>query len=117
MQCVSNVGVLPVNTYILGYCKDTMHDGTATRPCSFYLEPQDESTMCGRNDFFIHGCYCCTAGDSTIPPTAGCSAGCIIMNVENRQKLRVGDIVNVIRNDPLYNDFIDGYREVEKISE
>ena len=39
------------------------------------------------------------------------------MNVENRQKLRVGDIVNVIRNDPLYNDFIDGYREVEKISE
>ncbi|KAL4493589.1 hypothetical protein ABPG72_004082 [Tetrahymena utriculariae] len=98
-QCVVNVGVLPANTYKLGYCKDLMHE-TTTRPCSFYLDPQDESKMCGRNDFFIHGCQCCTEGDTTQPPVGGCSAGCIIMNIENRQKLRVGDIVYVVRNDP-----------------
>jgi len=99
-QCVSNVGVLPVNTYKLGYCKDLMHT-TTVRPCSFYLDPQDESKMCGRSDFFIHGCQCCTSGDTTAPPIGGCSAGCIVMNVQNRQKLRVGDIVNVVKNDPL----------------
>ncbi len=51
--------------------------------------------MCGRCDFFIHGCGCCTKGDDTNPPQAGCSAGCIVMSYINRKKIRVGDTVIV----------------------
>jgi len=51
--------------------------------------------MCGRNDFLVHGCSCCTSDDTTVPPVGGCSAGCIVMNFENRIKLRVGDTVFV----------------------
>lgn len=51
--------------------------------------------MCGRSAFFIHGCACCTPGDDTTPPTAGCSAGCIVMSYANRRKLRVGDTLIV----------------------
>lgn len=94
-QCVSNVGPLPATTYKLGYCKNTMHDPPVQRPCAFYLEPQKPSEMCGRSAFFIHGCACCTTGDDTTPPTAGCSAGCIVMNYANRRKLRVGDTIIV----------------------
>ena len=94
-QCVSNVGPLPATVYKLGYCKNTMHDPPVQRPCAFYLEPQKPSEMCGRSAFFIHGCACCTPGDDTTPPTAGCSAGCIVMNYAHRRKLRVGDTLIV----------------------
>ena len=97
MQCVSNVGPLPAARYKLGYCKNTMHTPAVTRPCSFYLEPQEPSKMCGRSAFFVHGCQCCTSGDHSTPPVAGCSAGCIVINQDQRIKLRVGDTVNVIQ--------------------
>jgi hypothetical protein len=93
-QCVSNVGPLPATTYKLASCVNVMHE-TVQRPCAFYLDPQKPSEMCGRSAFFIHGCACCTSGDDTTPPTAGCSAGCIVMNYANRRKLRVGDTLIV----------------------
>jgi predicted nucleic acid-binding Zn ribbon protein len=64
------------------------------------MEPQNSKKMCGRSEFFIHGCGVCSKGDSTEPPVGGCSEGCIIMNHENRKKLRVGDIINVVAKDP-----------------
>jgi hypothetical protein len=51
--------------------------------------------MCGRGEFFIHGCACCTTGDDSNPPAAGCSAGCIILSYANRRKIRVGDTLIV----------------------
>ena len=99
-QCVVNTGPLPAARYKLGYCQNTMHSPAVTRPCSFVLEPQEPSKMCGRSAFFVHGCECCTAGDLTQPPTGGCSAGCVIISFENRQKLRVGDTVNVVSYEP-----------------
>jgi hypothetical protein len=42
MQCVVNTGPLPATVYKLATCQDLMHTSTI-RPCSFYLEPQDES--------------------------------------------------------------------------
>jgi hypothetical protein len=56
--------------------------------------------MCGRGSFFIHGCGVCTAGDTTNPPAAGCSAGCVILAVQNRKKLRVGDTITVLPKQP-----------------
>ena len=99
-QCVVNTGPLPAARYKLGYCKDTMHTPAVTRPCSFYLEPQEPSKMCGRSAFFVHGCQCCTNGDHTEPPTNGCSAGCVVISQENRVKLRVGDTVTVVQYEP-----------------
>lgn len=60
--------------------------------------------MCGRSAFFIHGCAVCTNGDHTQPPTAGCSAGCIVMNIENRKKLRAGDIIHVVSGKGEFED-------------
>jgi len=77
-----------------------MHDPPVQRPCAFYLEPQRPSEMCGRSAFFIHGCQCCTTGDDSQPPAAGCSAGCIVLNYANRRKLRVGDIIIVQHTEP-----------------
>ena len=99
-QCVVNTGPLPAAKYRLGYCKNTMHDPPVTKPCAFYLDPQEPSKMCGRGSFFIHGCQCCTAGDTSNPPVRGCSAGCVILSVQNRQKLRVGDTLQVIQYEP-----------------
>lgn len=93
-QCVSNVGPLPATTYKLASCVNVMHE-TVQRPCAFYLDPQKPSEMCGRSAFFVHGCTCCTPGDDTNPPSAGCSAGCIVMSYANRRKLRVGDTLIV----------------------
>lgn len=60
-QCTpGDIGPLPATTYKLGYCKNYMHE-TTQRPCSFYLDPQIPEEMCDRQDFFIHGCHCCTA--------------------------------------------------------
>lgn len=70
------------------------------RPCAFYIEPTDWSTMCGRGDFFVHGCMSCTDGDTSTPPALGCSAGCIVISYENRRKLRVGDTIIVQSYDP-----------------
>ena len=98
-QCETNIGPLPASTYKLGYCVNVMHE-TTQKPCAFYLSPQKPSEMCGRGNFFIHGCACCTKGDDTQPPTAGCSAGCIIMNYANRRKLRVGDTLIVEHTEP-----------------
>ena len=41
--------------------------------------------MCGRDDFFIHGCASCTSGDDSNPPAAGCSAGCIVLSYAERR--------------------------------
>jgi hypothetical protein len=98
-QCVVNTGPLPATTYKLGYCVNVMHE-TTQRPCAFYLEPQKPSEMCGRSAFFIHGCACCTSGDDTNPPTAGCSAGCVVLSYANRLKLRVGDTLIVEHFEP-----------------
>ena len=98
-QCVVNTGPLPATTYKLGYCVNVMHE-TTQRPCSFYLDPQKPSEMCGRSAFFIHGCQCCTTEDDPQPPAAGCSAGCIVMNYANRRKLRVGDTLIVQHIEP-----------------
>ena len=99
-QCVVNTGPLPASTYKITYCKNTMHDPPVQRPCAFYLEPQKPSEMCGRGDFFIHGCQCCTSGDDSQPPAAGCSAGCIVLNYANRRKIRVGDTIIVQHTEP-----------------
>jgi len=95
--CQKGKGPLPAATYKIGFCKDTMHTPAVTRPCSFYLEPQGNSQMCGRGEFFIHGCQCCTAGDHSVPPVRGCSAGCVVIQYEQRIKLRVGDTINVVK--------------------
>lgn len=99
LQCKSNIGPLPASTYKITWCKNIMHE-TVQRPCSFYLDPQKPSEICGRSDFFIHGCGCCTPGDSQEPPTAGCSAGCVVIKYEERIKLRIGDILIVQHYDP-----------------
>ena len=62
-QCKIN-GPLPASTYEVAFCKNVMHQ-TTNRPCSFYLKPLFPSQVCGRDDFFIHGCQCCTPNDST----------------------------------------------------
>lgn len=98
-ECTPGIGPVPASTYKLAYCKNVMHETTA-RPCSFYLDPQSPEEVCHRSDFFIHGCNCCTSGDDTEPPTGGCSAGCIIINYDNRRKLRLGDILIVQHHEP-----------------
>lgn len=103
MQCVVNTGPLPASTYKITYCKNTMHDPPVQRPCAFYLDPQKPSEMCGRGDFFIHGCQCCTSGDDSNPPAAGCSAGCIVLSYANRKKIRVGDTILVEHYEPKLN--------------
>lgn len=79
-----------------------MHDPPVTRPCSFVLSPDDPKAMCGRSDFLIHGCQCCTSGDTTSPPIDGCSAGCVVINQAEREKLRVGDKLEVVSYESLY---------------
>lgn len=98
-QCVVNTGPLPASTYKITWCKNVMHE-TTPRPCAFYLEPQKPSEMCGRGDFFIHGCQCCTPQDDTNPPAPGCSAGCIVLSYANRKKIRVGDTILVQHDEP-----------------
>lgn len=56
--------------------------------------------MCGRDDFLIHGCQTCTPGDETTPPAPGCSAGCVVINIENRLLLRAGDSLVVESYEP-----------------
>ncbi len=75
-----------------------MHEITQ-RPCSFYLDPQIPSEICGRGNFFIHGCQCCGSGDDTEPPSAGCSEGCVVISYANRRKLRIGDTLIVKHNE------------------
>ena len=83
-----------------------MH-GTTIRPCSFYLAPTDQSQMCGRTNFFIHGCQCCSDGDLSTPPAAGCSLGCVVVNIENRQKLRIGDSLIVKSYEPAQENALE----------
>ena len=98
MQCIKNTGPAPAGKYKLGGCTDIMH-GDKPRPCSFHMNPLDNSKMCGRSAIMLHGCSCGTKGDNTQPPTAGCSAGCVIINIDNRKKLRNGDIITVVSNE------------------
>lgn len=98
-QCRGSVGPLPASTYEVAFCKNVMHQ-SAHRPCSFYLRPLSAIQVCGRDDFFIHGCGCCTEDDSKVPPKIGCSEGCIIISYENRKKIRVGDKLIVMSYDP-----------------
>jgi hypothetical protein len=95
MQCEKNVGPLPVNVYKLSHCQDYMH-GSTPRPCSFVLSPTEPSKMCGRSDFLVHGCQSCTSCDNMTPPCGTCSAGCVVIPVHERMKLRVGDTVTVV---------------------
>jgi hypothetical protein len=62
-QCNED-GPLPATTYEVAFCKNIMHQVT-NRPCAFYLRPLKAFEACGRDDFFIHGCQCCTGGDDT----------------------------------------------------
>lgn len=104
-QCVPNIGPAPANVYILAKCSDTMHKGTVITPCAFPMTPQDESLMCGRFAFWIHGCGSCdgTNCDYTEPPCGTCSQGCIVIPKTERVKLRTGDIVKVMNYDPNYS--------------
>lgn len=115
-QCAKNVGVLPANAYKLSACVNVMH-GSTSRPCSFVLQPLNAAKMCGRSAFLIHGCHCGTTGDQSVPPTAGCSAGCIVMNIANRRKLRVGDTIHVVPNKGLeegeYDMDMEEYDDLE----
>ena len=101
-QCKTN-GPLPASTYEVAFCKNVMHQIT-NRPCSFYLKPLFPGQVCGRDDFFIHGCQCCTPNDSTEPPAPGCSAGCVIISYENRKKIRIGDRLIVQSYEPKGED-------------
>jgi hypothetical protein len=80
-----------------------MHE-TSHTPCAFYLDPQKPNEMCGRDAFFIHGCGHCTAADDKVPPSPGCSAGCVIISYANRLKIRVGDILIVEHFEPRSNE-------------
>ncbi len=66
------------------------------------MVPDNSAEMCGRTEIFIHGCRCCESNnyDHSEPPIAGCSAGCVIMNEENRKKLKVGDKITVVHYEP-----------------
>ena len=64
-------------------------------PCSFPLNPLNETEMCGRSNIYLHGCGVCTPGDFTSPPNYGCSLGCIIMRYTDRIKVRTGDYIHV----------------------
>ena len=98
-QCIKNVGPAPAGQYNLSGCKDTMHQ-TLIKPCSFYMTPLDESKMCGRNEIMLHGCGCCGQGDTTEPPSDGCSEGCVIIRYADRIKVRVGDVITVEHYEP-----------------
>ncbi|CAD8198102.1 unnamed protein product [Paramecium octaurelia] len=100
-QCLKNQGPAPANTYTIKTCQNTMHNPPVDRPCSFWIDGNDQDRMCGRTEIMIHGCACCTPSDWSVPPVDGCSAGCIIINEENRKKLRVGDTLIVQETDPL----------------
>ena len=76
------------------------HTGDHPWPCAFVLTPTDESKMCGRSDFLVHGCQGCTPGDWTVPPASGCSAGCVVISRDNRVKLRIGDTLIVESYEP-----------------
>lgn len=95
MQCVSNTGPAPANQYKLTGCTDVMH-GSKPRPCSFHMTPMNNAKMCGRGGIMLHGCGCGTNGDRTQPPAPGCSAGCVVISIDNRKKLRNGDIITVV---------------------
>ena len=76
------------------------HTGPKPWHCAYVLETLDEGKMCGRGDFLVHGCQGCTGGDESVPPAPGCSAGCVVINRENRIKLRIGDLLNVVSYEP-----------------
>ncbi|KRX05891.1 hypothetical protein PPERSA_03828 [Pseudocohnilembus persalinus] len=99
-QCIRNFGVLPAGPYVMDECVNYMHNPPVLRPCSFPLVPQNESLMCGRDEMVVHGCQTTSIGDFTVPPAAGCSLGCVIINFQNRIKLRTGDTLNVEHFDP-----------------
>ena len=102
-QCESNIGPAPATSYVLGNCSDLMHVN-ATRPCSFPMNPLNESEMCGRFGIWLHGCQCCSDANPTCdissPPCGTCSEGCVIISKIERVKLRTGDIIVVEHNDP-----------------
>ncbi len=66
MQCVKNIGPLPVGFYTFGAPVLKSHLG----PFAIPLIPDTTNKMCGRGDFYCHG-------DTT--PSGNASEGCIIM--------------------------------------
>lgn len=66
MQCVKDIGPLPVGFYTFGVPVVKSHLG----PYAIPLIPDAANIMCGRGDFYCHG-------DTT--PSGNASEGCIIM--------------------------------------
>jgi hypothetical protein len=66
MQCVKDVGPLPVGFYTMGELVPESHLGKDAIP----LLPAPSNSMCGRGDFYIHG-------DTETPRCA--SEGCIVL--------------------------------------
>jgi hypothetical protein len=103
-QCIPNTGPAPATIYILGKCSDTMHSGRVITPCSFPMNPVDETQMCNRFAMWIHGCQACSESnpgcDFTAPPCGNCSQGCVVVPRNHRDKLRQGDIIEVLSYDP-----------------
>lgn len=66
MQCVKDIGPLPVGFYTFGTPIPKSHLGLFAIP----LIPDAANSMCGRGDFYCHG-------DTT--PSGNASEGCIVM--------------------------------------
>jgi hypothetical protein len=75
MQCVPNVGPLPVGLYDVS----EPHPTTAHGPFVMTLTPHDFSKMCNRGGFLIHG-------DSSEHPGQA-SHGCIVSSFDARRKV------------------------------
>ena len=71
-----------------------MHEGKP-RPCSFYLKPLEPEKMCGRSEFFLHGCFLNDKCDVSNPPCGDCSAGCVVCSAWLRVSSRVKDVLIV----------------------
>lgn len=99
MECAQFTGPPPATTYKIDHCQNIvvnpLNNETYPAPCSFAIEPLDPSKVCDRPGFFVHGCASCSEGDTTVPPQDGCSLGCIVIAIQERRKLRVGDIIEV----------------------
>ena len=72
-QCEMDIGPLPRGKYLIGA------PVTGPSPLSLPLKPVDESVMCGRSRFYIHG-------DSIAAPGRG-SHGCIILARPDRERI------------------------------
>eukprot|EP00590_Aulacoseira_subarctica_P004304 CAMPEP_0172434122 /NCGR_PEP_ID=MMETSP1064-20121228/70465_1 /TAXON_ID=202472 /ORGANISM="Aulacoseira subarctica , Strain CCAP 1002/5" /LENGTH=222 /DNA_ID=CAMNT_0013182321 /DNA_START=374 /DNA_END=1042 /DNA_ORIENTATION=+ len=100
-QCKKNCGPIPEGKYTIVKTKrwhTSLYppDGEVCTVC-YRLEPQDETKMCGRDGFVIHGGSCtekCTVGIcDKKEPTTGCI---VIENVVIREKIKDGATLEVV---------------------